>query len=318
MPTDGTSTGQGGQASLLSDPRWLAAGAGGLLAACCTLWAFRGLPLGTLAFWLAPLPLFLAGMGFGTMAAFGALAVATLALWLSASSAGLWLFVLGFGVPPLLLVAAAQGSRGLGLPLALLGILPAADIAGAAWWLADTPGGLEGTLRSLTRTALRRFDIAASTGLVADIVRVEAAAVGFWLALAWLGNAWAAGRGLARAGIAPPMPWRTARLPVWYAMLPALAAGLWLAAERFGCGRVVDPARAARAATAARAGRAAWRDAGPWPTPAGARRRLSFPGPDLPAGLPCGGGLRGLRPDNPSFPFQQWWRALRAAPQLER
>lgn len=231
MPTDGTSTGQGGQVSLLSDPRWLAAGAGGLLAACCTLWAFRGLPLGTLGFWLAPLPLFLAGMGFGTMAAFGALVVATLALWLSASTAGLWLFVLGFGVPPLLLVAAAQGSRGLGLPLALLGILPAVGIAGAAWWLADAPGGLEGTLRNLTRTALRRFDIAASSGLVADIVRVKAAAVGFWLALAWLGNAWLAGRGLARAGIAPPVPWASARLPGWYAALPALACGLWLAAD---------------------------------------------------------------------------------------
>lgn len=231
MPTDGTSTGQGGQGSLLSDPRWLAAGAGGLVAACCALWAFRGLPLGTLAFWLAPLPLFLAGMGFGTMAAFGALAVASLALWLAASSAGLWLFVLAFGVPPLLLVAAAQGSRGLGLPLALLGILPAVGIAGAAWWLADAPGGLEGTLRSLTRTALRRFDIAASTGLVADIVRVKAAAVGFWLALSWLGSAWLAGRGLARAGIAAPPAWSTARLPFWYAALPALAFGLWLAAD---------------------------------------------------------------------------------------
>lgn len=231
MPTDGTSTGQGGQASLLSDPRWLAAGAGGLLAVCCMLWAFRGLPLGTLAFWLAPLPLFLAGMGFGTMAAFGALVVATLALWLSASTSGLWLFVLGFGAPSLLLVAAAQGGRNLGLPLALLGILPGLGIAGAAWWLADAPGGLEGTLRNLTRTALRRFDIAASSGLVADIVRVKAAAVGFWLTLAWLGNAWAAGRVLARSGMAPPVPWGTARLPVWYAVLPALACGLWLAAD---------------------------------------------------------------------------------------
>lgn len=231
MPTDGTGTGKGGQVGLLSDPRALAAGAGGLAAACLALWAFRGLPLGTLAFWLAPLPLMLAGMGFGTGAAFGALAVAALALWLSASTIGLWLFLLGFGIPPLLLVAAAQGRGGLGLSLALLGLLPASAIAGAAWWLSDAPGGLEGTLEALTRTALRRLDVAGPAGLVADIVRVKAAAVGFWLALSWLGNAWAAGRVLARAGIVPAPAWSTARLPGWYAALPALAGGFWLAAE---------------------------------------------------------------------------------------
>lgn len=238
MPTDGTSTGNGGQAGLLDDPRVLAAGAAGLAAAVLALCAFRALPFGTVAFWLTPLPLLAAGMGFGPVAAFGALAVAAVALWLTASTAGLWLFLLGFGIPALLLVAAAsrpvaaaEPGAELGLPLALLGILPAAGIAGAAWWLADAPGGLEGTLQAMAASALRRFDVAASAGLVADIVRVKAAALGFWLALALLGNAWAAGKLLARAGIAAPPVWSGARLPGWYAVLPALACGWWLAAD---------------------------------------------------------------------------------------
>jgi hypothetical protein len=228
MPTDGTGTGNGGQASLLDDPRLLAAGAAGLASAVLALAAFRGLPLGTLALWLSPMPLFLAGMGFGTIAAFAALAVAAIALWLAASTAALWLFLVGFGMPALLLVAAGQG--GLGRPLALLGILPAAGIAAAAWWLSDAPGGLEGTLRAMAETALRRFDLAASAGMVADIVRVKAAALGFWLAIAMLANAWAAGKLLARAGIAAAPAWSTARLPGWYVALPALALGWWLAA----------------------------------------------------------------------------------------
>lgn len=230
MPTDGTSTEEGGRPNgLLSDPRWLAAGAGGLAAAVLVLWAFRGLPLGAVAFWAAPLALFLAGMGFGTAAATGALVVATITLWFAASPAGVWLFLLGFGIPATLL-AAARG-RDLGLPLALLGILPAAGIAIAALYLADAPGGLEGTLNALARSSLRRFDIAASSGLLADIVRVKAAAIGFWLSLSLLGNAWAAGKLLARAGIAAPPAWSTARLPGWYVALPALACGVWLAAD---------------------------------------------------------------------------------------
>lgn len=229
MPTDATGQGKGGQAGgLLADPRLLAAGAGGLLAACLALWAFRGLPLGAVAFWASPLPLLAAGMGFGTAAAVLGLVVATLALWLAGSLVGVWLFLLAFGIPATLVVAAARGPGGLGLSLALLGLMPAAGILGAAWWLSGMPGGLEGTLRALAESALRRFDLPDSAGLVADIVRVKAAAVGFWLALALLANAWVAGKLLARAGIAPAPAWSTARLPGWYMAAPALALGAWL------------------------------------------------------------------------------------------
>ena len=57
---------------MLSNPRWLAATAGGLAAAVLSLWAMRGLPLGFAAFWLTPLPLFAAGLGFGPGAMAGA------------------------------------------------------------------------------------------------------------------------------------------------------------------------------------------------------------------------------------------------------
>jgi hypothetical protein len=231
MPTDGTGQDRQGQAGgLLSDPRWLAAGAGGLSAACLALWAFHGLTFGPLGFWLAPLPLFLAGLGFGPLAGLGAAAIGGAALWLDGVDLGLWLFLLGFGIPAALLVAASRGGRVLGLPLVLLGLLPAAGIAVAAFWLADMPGGLEGTLAAMAQASLSRFDLPASAVSVSDVVRVKAAAIGICQSLALAGNGWLAGRLLARFGIAPAPAWSAARLPGWYALLPALAFGLWLAA----------------------------------------------------------------------------------------
>jgi hypothetical protein len=137
--------------------------------------------------------------------------------------------LLGFGLPAALLVA--TGRRGLQLPLALLGLLPAGGIVLAAVWLSDAPGGLEGTLRAIAQSTLGRLDLPASTGLVSDIVRVKAAAIGFWLALALLGNAWLAGRVLARLGLIGRPAWGVARLPGWYMAAPAVALGLWLAAD---------------------------------------------------------------------------------------
>ncbi|WP_270934774.1 hypothetical protein [Falsiroseomonas oryzae] len=233
MPTDGTGTEEGGDrpqaGGFFADARLLAGLAGGLAAACLALWAFRGLPLGLVTFWAAPLPVLMAGMGFGAGAAMLALVVAAGVVWLAGSLAGVWLFLLAFGIPALLLVAASR--RGLGLPLALLGLLPAGGILLAAWWLSDMPGGMDGVLRALAETGLRRFDLPASAAFVADIVRVKAAAIGFWLALALLANGWVAGWLLARAGVAPAPAWSSARLPGWYAALPALALGFWLAAE---------------------------------------------------------------------------------------
>jgi hypothetical protein len=219
------------------DPRPLVAGAAGLVAAVLLLWALRGLPLGAVALWAVPLPLFLAGMGFGAVALLGALAVAALAVLLSGSSFVLGILLAVFGVPSAALVlAAGEGERrALGLPLALLGLMPAGGIAIAAMMLADAPGGLEGALRLLAETALQRMGLPAGAPGVPELdalVRVKAAAIGFWLVVMLLANAVLAGLLLARAGIASAPAWREARLPVWYAAVPAIAAGFWLAADQ--------------------------------------------------------------------------------------
>ena len=70
---------------LLDDPRWLAAAIGGIVSAIAALWAMRGLPLGFAAFWLTSLPIFAAGLGFGSGSAFGALCVGTVMVLVLAS-----------------------------------------------------------------------------------------------------------------------------------------------------------------------------------------------------------------------------------------
>jgi hypothetical protein len=220
---------QGG--GFASDPRLLAAGAAGLLAATLAMWGFRGLPLGVIALWVSPLPLFAAGMGFGLGALFGAIGVATLALLVGSTEFGLGLFLAAFAAPVLALVlVAGRGPGGLGLPLAMLGIVPATGLLAVSLWLSDAPGGLEGALRAVSEAGMRRLGLPPDAGVVAQMARIKAAAVGFWLAIALLVNAASAGALLAKAGVCPAPAWSEARLPAWYAALPALALGLWLAA----------------------------------------------------------------------------------------
>ena len=73
---------------LLDDPRWLAAAIGGIVSAIAALWAMRGLPLGFAAFWLTSLPIFAAGLGFGSGSAFGALCVGTVMVLVLSSLLG--------------------------------------------------------------------------------------------------------------------------------------------------------------------------------------------------------------------------------------
>jgi hypothetical protein len=226
---------QGKGRRVASDPRLLAAIAAGLSSATLTLWAFRGLPGGAFALWLASLPLFLAGIGFGGFALLAALAVAGLVLLLVGSGLGLGLYLALFGVPAGLLVLLAGRDRTLGLSFALLGLIPAAGILLAAFLLADADGGLEGAMREAAEIGLARMGLPASENLVAELVRVKAAAIGFWVAMALLVNAAAAGALLVRAGVIPAAPaWREARLPGWYPLLPAIACGFWLTAEEGG------------------------------------------------------------------------------------
>jgi hypothetical protein len=218
----------------MSDPRLLAAGAAGFAAAAAALWAFRGLPLGTALFWLSSFPLFAAGLGFGSGAAAGAVAVAAALLVLVGGLAAAVAFLALFGVPAALLLATGLrgGAFAPRLPLALLGLWPVAVLLAAALFLG---GGeeLQAAMRAALETALGRAGFAVPEPLLSQLVRVKAAAVGFLSALALLFNGLAARRFLLRRGgfAVPHLPDpASVRLPGWYPLLPALAAGLFLAA----------------------------------------------------------------------------------------
>jgi len=222
-----------GQGSIASDARWLAAGAAGLLSAFLALWAFRALPGGALALWVSAMPLFMAGIGFGLPSLIAAIGVAAVAILLAGTMPMLGLFLAAFAAPVLTLVLAASlAPRNLAAPFAMLGVIPAFGIAIAAFMLADSPGGLEGELRRAAELGLSRLGLPAGEAMVAELVRVKAAAIGFWVMIALLVNAAAASSLLVRAGVIGRAPaWREARLPAWYLVLPALAALAWFAAD---------------------------------------------------------------------------------------
>ncbi|MDJ0386759.1 DUF2232 domain-containing protein [Roseomonas sp. E05] len=218
---------------LIDDPRLLAGAAGGLVSALAALWAFRGLPAGLGLFWLSPLPLFLAGLGFGKLAlaiAVGAGGAALLAVTPGLLPLLLWLAL--YGVPVLLLVAVGlrRGPRiDLTAPMALLGLWPA-GLTLLASILAAGHGGLEAVLRSTVELGLAQMEAEVPATAVDQIVRLNAAALALWLAIALVVNAAAAQGFLGRRGLAlaPAPRWREARLPAWYPALPALAGIAWL------------------------------------------------------------------------------------------
>jgi hypothetical protein len=223
---------------LLGDARLLSGLAAGLAAAILLLWSMRGLPLGVAALWLTPLPLFLAGLGFGLVSLGIALIVAGPLLLALGGSLPAALFLGAMGGPAVaLLLAARPGPGGLALPFALLGIIPALGILVAALLLADQPGGLEGVLSQAARIGAARMGLAAGEAMIAELARVKAAAIGFWLVLALLLNAAAAAGLLRRMGLLAEGPrLRLARLPGWYLLLPGAAGLFWLAGFDGGVG----------------------------------------------------------------------------------
>lgn len=227
-------------AGVLNNPRWLAATAGGLLAAMLSLWAMRGLPLGFAAFWLAPLPIFGAGLGFGPGAAAGAATLAALLHLALAGSLPMIVFLAAFGVPAAAMVAAGfRGGRiDLSLPLALLGIWPAVAILLTAAAFAGTAGGLDGAIRTAVEQGLQRMGTDAAQFPVDQLVQVMAAALGFWSAVSLTVNGVSAQSALSRAGLAlaPTPRWSEARLPRWYPALVAAGAIAWLVAGQQGGG----------------------------------------------------------------------------------
>lgn len=227
--------GVGGGGGPLSNPGLLAAGAGGCAAAFCALWAFNGLPLGTGLLWLTPLPLFLAGLGFGTGVAVGAAVVASVIVGVFAGGMGKLVFLALFAIPvPLIVALALRGGAptlGLSAPLMLLGLWPLAVLLLAAAWMAGD-GGLEAAMRRMVESVLLRLGVPANEMLVGTVVRINAAAFGLIAATALVLNGvaaqrWLARRGLARAAV-PDL--RGLRLPGWYPLLPLLPAAAFVAA----------------------------------------------------------------------------------------
>ncbi|MCX8134367.1 MAG: hypothetical protein N3D18_10450 [Roseococcus sp.] len=220
-------SGAPGQAALL------AVGAAGLVSALLALWAMRGLPFGALLLWLAPLPLFAAAAGFGPRVAWGAAGVGAAAVLIGSNSLGAALYLGAFALPVALIAATAfpggagGGRLDLSTPLALLGLWPALVLAVVALMVSD----LEGAMREAVAQGVRRMGVPLAEGMIEQIARVKAAAVGFWTALLMLGNGLAGQRLMERQGLAlASLPAaEDLRLPGWYAPLPLLALGGWAA-----------------------------------------------------------------------------------------
>jgi hypothetical protein len=192
----------------------------------------RGLPLGFAAFWLTSLPIFAAGLGFGSLAAFGALCVGTVMVLMLASEWPALIYLLGFALPALLMVATGlrAGRLDAALPLALTGIWPALVILLVAMLLAGSPGGFDGALIGSVNQGLARMGIADAGMPVEQLARIMAPAMAGWMVAALILCGTGAQSALTRRGLAMAATprWSEARLPIWYGFLPSGAALVWL------------------------------------------------------------------------------------------
>jgi len=187
----------------------------------------RGLPLGGILLWLAPLPIFAAAFAFGARTAIFAVAIASMAILLSSTLLGLAVFLAMFGLPAAMIstTAVQSGRMDLTLPLALLGLWPVVVLAILAVSVSD----MEGAMREAVEMGVQRMGVALPDGMVSQIAQVKAAAAGFWMALLMVGNGIAAQTLVMRRGLAlyatPPLD--DLRLPVWYLPLPLVALLIW-------------------------------------------------------------------------------------------
>ena len=219
--------GTGLLAELFESPRVLAGGAAGFACATLCVWTFRGLPLGSVVFWLAPLPIFLAGLSVGPLTAWLALVVAAGALLPTEGLRGTFVFLLATGLPSALLTSMAVRPGGLVLrvPFATLGVWPAIV---AALSLLLAPAGMGEVMMTQVSAALSRSGVEAGPGTVEALIRASTALAAAALALPLLLCGVGAQRFLSRRGLASCSTprWSEARLPNWYPVLPlaALAA----------------------------------------------------------------------------------------------
>jgi len=214
-----------------NNPAVLAASAAGLTSALLMLWAMRGLPLGSALLWLAPAPLFSVGLAFGPVGAALAGLMGALVVVFSSSMLGAVFYALLFAVPVWLLVALFLRPSGASVsgPLAALGLYPVVLLLALSLYFAND-GGLEAVLRGAVEQATRRMGLILPEGMIDAVVRVKAAAVGFWLAVTAIGNAALAQGFLRRRGLnlAATPDLAEARMPGWYLALLLLAGGAFV------------------------------------------------------------------------------------------
>ncbi|WP_144185596.1 DUF2232 domain-containing protein [Elioraea rosea] len=210
--------------------------AGGIISALLALAAVRGLPLGGVLFWFAPLPLFAVAFGFGATATWTSLGAGALVAIVSGGPAALGVWLLLFGLPAAAFstLALRGGPPALSLPFALLALWPAAILVAAEFALSDQPGGLSGVLRTMMERAVAQMGAGPeleTAEIIDTLVRLKPLAVTIWFAVVTTLNASSAQVFMARRGLlaSEPARWREARLPLWYApvaVVPALVAGL--------------------------------------------------------------------------------------------
>ena len=206
-----------------NNPAVLAASAAGLSSALLMLWAMRGLPLGGVLLWLAPSPLFAAGLAFGPVVAAVAVAVGSVVVVMGSSFLGLVFWLVLFAAPCLLLVTLYL-RRGVSAAVAALGLYPVAVLLALSIWFAPA-GGFEAVLRGAVETALGRLGVDVPEAMLDAVIRVKSAAIGFWIAVTAIGNAALAQGLLGRVGLAmaPTPDLGDAQMPGWYLALVLLA-----------------------------------------------------------------------------------------------
>ena len=207
-----------------NNPAVLAASAAGLISAVLMLWAMRGLPLGGLLLWLAPAPLFGAGLAFGAPWAAVAVVVGAAVVALGSSTLGMVFWLALFGWPAWLLVLLYLRRGSVSAPVAALGLYPVGLLLAVSLYFADA-GGFETVLRAAINDALGRMDRSLPDGIIDAVVRVKAAAIGLWVAALAIGNAALAQGFLRRNGLnlAPTPDLAEARMPGWYLALVLLS-----------------------------------------------------------------------------------------------
>src|SRR5690606_32362242 len=123
-------------------------------------------------------------------AAAGALAVAAVAIAFAASTLALLLFLAGFGLPALVLLA--FGLRGgrirPSLPFALLGLWPAGLTLVLGLAFADQPGGLEGVMRRALEYSFAHSGLAVPEEAIEMAARLKPGMLGLVFGVAMAAN----------------------------------------------------------------------------------------------------------------------------------